>query len=78
MDDQAAHVVNESEEVGLAPFVAHQEHRTMHGVTLPNIVGQLGLEAPAVDRWGDLFALQPLLVQEAVDGGRLEDHVEQG
>ena len=76
--DEAAHIIDEGEQVGLSPLPLHHDHRAVHGVTLPDVIGQLCLIAPAVYGRGVLGAHQAVLMEQTVEGAeaQLSAHTE--
>ena len=70
MRDQTAHIVDKGKQVGFAGFAFHQDLRAVHTVGLPDVVGQLRLEPPAVFR--NLLPLQQSpLPEQTVDRDRM-------
>lgn len=73
MSDEAAHVIDEGKKVALAFLAGDQNQGAVHGIALPDVIGELGFEfAPVVSgRFGGME--QTFFVEQAINGGRTQD-----
>ena len=65
--DEAAHIIEETKQIGFPRLVPGSNLRTVHGIRLPDVIGKLCLEAPAVDGLRAVVVHQPVLVEDAVE-----------
>src|SRR5512139_2776439 len=70
--NEAAHIVAAGKEIGFTFLLPLSDLRAVHGIRLPDIVRELGLEAPSIHGAGSLNVHESLAVKEAVDGGWFE------
>lgn len=73
MRDQAAHVIDKGKKVALA-FLAGDYHQgAVHGMALPDVIGEFGLELATVG--GDRLVRpeQSFFVIQAINGGRTQN-----
>lgn len=68
MGNEPTHVVDEGKQIGLAALVTHQDHGAVHGVALPQVVGEFGFELAPIDGRGRCHLEEPFPLEEPVEG----------
>lgn len=68
MGNQAAHVIDEGKEIGLAPLISHHDHGAVQGIALPEIVRGVGFKFAPIDGDGGGRPEYPFVFEEPVEG----------